>query len=200
MVKHQISKVYSRKQISEKDCSNCEIIRELNRYYLKQTRKAFKEHPTYKECEEIWNEEHNAPDFDRWTSRTTEFWFDKLGELFKINCDIAKWLMREITYLKHIEELKQAFADYKPLVEDVINSQCLYGCIYDPSETFYGYRKDYDGEEVGYRFGLTEEEARSYGEDEQTDMDFLIAHSKKLVNILCRICKENKTGHVYDVY
>ena len=198
MVKHQIEKVYSRKQTWVKSHDNHEIIREVQKYYLREARKCFKEHPSYKECEEIWNEEHNAPDFDRWTSRTTEFWYDKLGELFKINCDIAKWLMREITYLKHIEELKQAFADYTSLVSDVINGETLWVNEYDSSDVTFGYRISNDLSV--FRFGLSEEEAESFGEDEAYDMDFLIKQSKRFVNLLCKVCKENKVGMVYDVY
>lgn len=197
MVKAEIGKVYHNKKIREEDCSNCEIIREVQKYYLKQARKSFKEHPSYKECEEIWEEEHNQPDYDRWTTKITEFWYDKLSELFKINCDIAKWLMKEITYLKHIEELKQAYADYKPLVEEVINSETLWTTIYD-SSNMWGYRTS-DDLSV-FRFGLSGEEAESFGKDEKKDMDFLIKHSKRFVNILCKICKENRVGAVYDVY
>ena len=197
MVKAEIGKAYHNKKIREEDCSNCEIIREVQKYYLKQTRKAFKEHSTYKECQMIWEEEHNQEDYDRWTTKTTSFWYDHLGELFDIYCDICKWLIGEITYLKHIEELKQAYADYKPLVGEVINGETLWTTIYDPSN-MWGYRISDDL--TRFRFGLSEEEAESFGENEKSDLDFLIKQSKKFVNILCRICKENKTGAVYNVY
>ena len=177
-----------------RELTNEEIIREVQRFYLKKTRKAFKEHSDYKECNNIYHEERNTDDYDFYTSKVTSFWFDHLEKLFDFYMSVGDELLNQVTYRKNLEELREAYANYYELVIDVTNECTLFKTVYAPKELP---RREILYDEPSYRFDLSYEEATSFGIDPEKDLQFLIKHSKRYCNLLCRIYRDNVTEKLY---
>ena len=192
---YEITKAFPNKNLEEiNELTNEQIIRGIQKYYFKEAKKSFNKITSYEECDRIYEEEHGE-NFDFFTSKTTKFWYNILGEYIEFLTKVAFDLSFEITYIKESEELQKIVAEYKELIRCVCGDDIAYNRTFDLNE-YQNIKIDYDN----YLFGLTKEEVESFGKDEEEDFAFLIKMIKKATNNVCKVYKHNRTNKLYDGY
>lgn len=178
--------IYGIKNIHNK--SDDVILREYARKHYKKARDSLKKYPTYeimgdvenKEYQEIKEKEKNGDTMAMYTTKRTEFFYTHLVKVEKALLETINSLISQITYKPQKKLLKQLKNELLVGRESYFSHGLISDVINDVL---------YLNENDLFQDDLTELEANE--ENAQFHCEYIIRQFKRIVNVICKVIKEN---------
>ena len=178
--------IYGIKNIHNK--SDDVILREYARKHYKKARDSLKKYPTYeimgdienKEYDEIKEKERNGDSTAIYTTKRTEFFYTHLVKVEKALLETINSLISQITYKPQKKLLKQLKNELLVGRESYFSHGLISDVINDVL---------YLNENDLFQDDLTELEANE--ENAQFHCEYIIRQFKRIVNVICKVIREN---------